>query len=31
MEENRGGFRILTGKPIGKRPLGTPWRRRENN
>ena len=24
-------FRILTGKPTGKRTLGRPWRRRENN
>ena len=31
MEEGRDAFKILTGKPIGKRPLGTPWRRWEDN
>ena len=24
-------YHILTGKPTGKRPLGRPWRRWENN
>ena len=24
MEEGRSAFKILTGKPIGKRPLGSP-------
>ena len=28
---NRSAFKILTGKPTGKRPLGTPWRRWEDN
>ena len=27
MEEGRSAFKILTGKPTGKRPLGRPWRR----
>ena len=27
MEEGRGAFKILTGKPTGKRPLGRPRRR----
>ena len=31
MEEGRSAFKILTGKPIGKRPLGRPWRRWEDN
>jgi hypothetical protein len=31
MEEGRGVYRILVGRPEGKRPLGTPWRRREDN
>ena len=31
MEEGRSGFKILTGKPKEKRPLGIPWRRQENN
>ena len=31
MEEGRSAFRILTGKPTGKRPLGRPRRRWENN
>jgi hypothetical protein len=30
-EEERGDFRILVGRPEGKRPLGRPWRRWENN
>ena len=29
MEEGRITFKILTGKPTGKRPLGRPWRERE--
>ena len=31
MEEVRGVFKILTGKPTGKRPLGRPRRRWEDN
>ena len=31
MEEGRSAFKILTGKPIGKRPLGRPRRRWEEN
>ena len=31
MEEGRGTFKILTGKPTGKRPLGRPRRRCEDN
>ena len=31
MEEGRGAFKILTGKPTGKRPLGRPRRRWEDN
>ena len=31
MEEGRNAFEILTGKPTGKRPLGRPWRRWEDN
>ena len=31
MEEGRSAFKILTGKPRGKRPLGTPRRRWEDN
>ena len=31
MEEGRSAFKILTGKPTGKRPLGTPKRRWEDN
>ena len=31
MEEGRSAFKILTGKPTGKRPLGRPRRRWENN
>ena len=31
MEEGRSAFKILTGKPIGKRPLGSPRRRWEDN
>ena len=31
MEEDRSAFKILTGKPTGKRPLGRPMRRWEDN
>ena len=31
MEEDRSAFEILTGKPTGKRPLGRPRRRWEDN
>ena len=31
MEEGRSALKILTSKPIGKRPLGRPRRRREDN
>ena len=31
MEEGRGVFKILTGRPGGKRPLGRPRRRWEDN
>jgi hypothetical protein len=31
MEEGRSAFKILTGKLIGKRPLGRPRRRWEGN
>ena len=31
MEERRSAFKILTGKPTGKRPLGRPRRRWEDN
>ena len=31
MEEGRFSFKILTGKPTGKRPLGRPRRRWEGN
>ena len=31
MEEGRRAFNILTGKPEGKRPLGRPRRRLEDN
>ena len=31
MEEGRSVFKILTGKPTGKRPLGRPRRRWEEN
>ena len=31
MEEGRSAFKILTGKPRGKRPLGKPRRRWEDN
>jgi hypothetical protein len=31
MEEDRIAFRILSGRPTGKRPLGSPMRRWEDN
>jgi hypothetical protein len=31
MEEKRNAYRILVGKPEGKRPLGRPTRRCEDN
>jgi hypothetical protein len=31
MGRRRGVYRVLVGKPEGKRPIGTPWRRREDN
>ena len=31
MEEGRSAFKILTGKPTGKTPLGRPRRRWEGN
>jgi hypothetical protein len=31
MEEGRGVYRVLVGKPEGKRPLGRSRRRWENN
>jgi len=31
MEEGRSVFKMLTGKPTGKRPLGRPRRRWEDN
>ena len=31
MEEGKSAFKILTGKPTGKRPLGRPRSRREDN
>ena len=31
MGEGRGVYRVLVGKPEGKRPLGRPRRRCENN
>ena len=31
MEEGRSVFKILTGKPTGKRPSGRPMRRSEDN
>ena len=31
MVESRSAFKILTGKPIGNRPLGKPRRRWEDN
>ena len=31
MEESRSSFKIVTGRPTGKRPLGRPRRRWEDN
>ena len=31
MEQSRNAYRVLVGKPEGKRPLGRPRRRWENN
>ena len=31
MGERTGVYRVLVGKPEGKRPLGRPWRRWEDN
>jgi hypothetical protein len=31
MGERRGAYRVLVGKPGGRRPLGRSRRRRENN
>jgi hypothetical protein len=31
MDEGRGAYRILVGRPEGRRPLGRPRRRWENN
>ena len=31
LKEGRSAFKILTGKPTGKRPLGKPRRRWEDN
>ena len=31
MEEVRSAYKVLTGKPTGKRPLGSPRRRWEGN
>jgi len=31
MGERRGAFRVLVGKPEGKKPLGRPRRRWEDN
>jgi hypothetical protein len=31
MEEGRNSFKILIGNPTGKRTLGRPWRRWEDN
>jgi hypothetical protein len=31
MEERRGAYRVLVGKPEGKRPLGSPMRKWEDN
>jgi hypothetical protein len=31
MGERRGVYRVLVGKPEGKRPFGTPRRKREDN
>jgi hypothetical protein len=31
MGQRRGAYRVLVWKPEGKRPLGRPWRRWEDN
>jgi hypothetical protein len=31
MKERRGAYRVLVGKPEGKRPLGRPRRKWDNN
>ena len=31
VEQSRNAYRVLVGKPEGKRPLGRPRRRREDN
>jgi hypothetical protein len=31
MGEGRGVYRVLVGKPEGKKPLGKPWLRWEGN
>jgi hypothetical protein len=31
MGEKRGAYSILVGRPEGRRPLGRPWRRWEDN
>ena len=31
MGVRRGTYRVLVGKPEGKRPLGRPWRKWEDN
>ena len=31
MEDGRSAFKVLTGKPMGKRPLGRPRHRWEDN
>jgi hypothetical protein len=31
MGERRGAYRVLVGKPEGRRPLGRPRRREEDN
>jgi len=31
MGESRGVYRVLVGEPEGKRPLGRPWHRWEDN
>jgi len=31
MEERRGVYRVLVGKPEGKGPFGRPWHRWEDN
>jgi len=31
MGKRRGVYRVMVGKPEGKKPLGRPWRRWEDN